>query len=55
MNRNNWFIECAVINDLMNEHEWMIHWMNRNEKSLIGLECKIIESTGIKDLMNEQE
>ena len=55
MNRNKWFIECAGINDLMNEHEWMIHWMNRNEKSLIGQEWGIIDWTGMNDLLNEQE
>ena len=64
MNRIDWFIEWSGTNDTLNDQGWMIHWMNRNEESLVGQEWMIhwmnrnewfIEWPGIKDLMNEQE
>ena len=57
-------IDWTGMNDLLNEQEWLIHWMIRNEwyiewsgmnDSLNEQEWRIIEWTGKKDLVNEQE
>ena len=64
MNRNEWFIECTGMVDLMNEEECMIHWMNDslNEQEwfnhLMKQELMIhwLNRNGwMNDSLNEQE
>ena len=52
MNGNEWFIECTGMKDLMNEQQWMVHWIN---DSLNEQKWRIIDWTEMKDSWNERE